>query len=302
MVTHGLARRPPASLYTAPMGVAFYKMNGLGNDFVVVDARARKVRFSAEAARRIGDRHRGVGFDQLLSIEPSNGAGDAVMRIWNPDGSLAEACGNGTRCVADLLMTETKKSGATISTPGGLLSCAREADGRVTVDMGEPKLDWQDIPLAERMDTRVLDIQLGPIDAPVLQGPSAVNMGNPHCIFFVDNAEAHDLKKIGPMIEHHPLFPERANISLAQIKSKNEVRLRVWERGVGMTQACGSAACATVVAAARKRLTDRKVRIVLDGGALDIEWRDDNHVLMTGPTELNFTGELSDRYFADTDS
>ena len=280
------------------MGVTFLKMNGLGNDFVVVDARARKVRFSAEAARRIGDRHRGVGFDQLLSIETANGAGDAVMRIWNPDGSVAEACGNGTRCVADLLMTEMNTSAVTVSTAGGLLACTRGADGRVTVDMGEPKLEWQDIPLAERMDTRTLDIQMGPIDAPVLVGPSAVNMGNPHCIFFVADAEAHDLKKIGPMIEHHPLFPERANISLAQVKNKGEVRLRVWERGVGITQACGSAACATVVAAARKRLTDRQVRVGLDGGTLDILWRDDNHVLMTGPTELNYTGELSDRYFA----
>ncbi len=280
------------------MGVSFFKMNGLGNDFVVVDARARKVSFSAEAARRIGDRHRGVGFDQLLSIEPGNGQGDVVMRIWNPDGSLAEACGNGTRCVADLLLSELGKSVVKISTSGGLLACTRGADGRVSVDMGEPKLEWQDIPLAERMDTRVLDIQVGPIGAPVLVGPSAVNMGNPHCIFFVENAEAHDLRKIGPMIEHHPLFPERANISLAQIKSKSEVRLRVWERGAGQTLACGSAACAAVVAGARKRLTDRMVRVVLDGGALDVEWRHDNHVLMTGPSELNFTGELSDRYFA----
>ncbi len=280
------------------MSVAFFKMNGLGNDFVVVDARARKVAFGPEAARRIGDRHRGVGFDQLLSIEPANGAGDATMRIWNPDGSVAEACGNGARCVADLLLKETKKASVTLATAGGLIACTRASDGRVSVDMGEPKLDWQDIPLAERMDTRVLDIKVGPIDAPVLFGPSAVNMGNPHCIFFVENAEAHDLKKIGPMIEHHPLFPQRANISLAQVKSKGEVRVRVWERGVGLTLACGTAACATAVAAARKRLTDRQVRIVLDGGALDIEWRDDNHVLMTGPTELNFTGELSDRYFA----
>lgn len=284
--------------YIPAMGVTFLKMNGLGNDFVVVDARARKVRLGAEAARRIGDRHRGVGFDQLLSIEPSNGAGDAVMRIWNPDGSMAEACGNGTRCVAELLMTEMNKSAVTLSTAGGLLACMRSADGRVTVDMGEPKLEWQDIPLAERMDTRMLDIQMGPIDAPVLVGPSAVNMGNPHCIFFVADAEAHDLKKIGPMIEHHPLFPERANISLAQVRNKGEVRLRVWERGAGLTLACGSAACAATVAGARKKLTERKVRVVLDGGALDIEWRADNHVLMTGPTELNFTGELDDRYFA----
>jgi diaminopimelate epimerase len=281
------------------MSVAFYKMNGLGNDFVVVDARARKLKLGATAARRIGDRHRGVGFDQLLVIETANGAGDFGLRIWNPDGSEAGACGNGTRCVADLLLSETKKASVTFATKGGLVACTRGADGRVTVDMGEPKLEWQDIPLAERMDTRTLDIKVGPIDAPVLFGPSAVNMGNPHCIFFVADAEAHDLAKIGPMLEYHPLFPERANISLAQVKSKGEIRLRVWERGTGLTLACGTAACAATVAAARRRLSERKVRVVLDGGPLDIDWREDNHVSMTGPVELNFTGELADRYFAD---
>ena len=155
----------------------------------------------------------------MLVIEPAKGGGDAVMRIWNPDGSAAEACGNGARCVADLLLKETGKTNVTLLTAGGLITCSRTDDGRVTVDMGEPKLDWQDIPLAERMDTRTLDIKVGPIDAPVLFGPSAVNMGNPHCIFFVENAEAHDLKKIGPMIENHPLFPERANISLSPCQS-----------------------------------------------------------------------------------
>jgi len=280
------------------MSVAFYKMNGLGNDFVVVDARSRKVRLGAASARLIGDRHRGVGCDQILSIEPANGAGDAAMRIWNPDGSAAEACGNGARCVAQLLIAESQKPTVTLSTAGGLIVCRREADGRITIDMGEPRLEWQEIPLAERMDTRTLDVKVGPIDAPVLFGPSAVNMGNPHCIFFVENAETHDLKKIGPMLEYHPLFPERANISLAQVRSKSEMRLRVWERGAGLTLACGSAACAATVAAARKRLTDRRVRVVLDGGPLDIEWRENNHVTMTGPTELSFTGELDDRYFA----
>ena len=291
-----------ACLYSQFMSTAFFKMNGLGNDFVVIDARERPVAFSAEAARRIGDRHRGVGFDQLLSIEPSKGAGDAIMRIWNPDGSPAQACGNGARCVGDLLLTQSGKPSIALSTPGGLIRCSREPDGRVTVDMGEPKLDWQDIPLAERMDTRTLDIKVGPIDAPVLFGPSAVNMGNPHCVFFVDNIDAHDLRKFGPMLEHHPLFPDRANISIAQVKSKGEIRLRVWERSAGLTQACGSAACATAVAAARKRLTDRRVRIELDGGPLEIFWREDNHVLMTGATELNYTGTLDDRYFARTTS
>jgi len=280
------------------MGVAFYKMNGLGNDFVVIDARLQRVAFSADVAKRIGDRHRGVGFDQLLSIESPKGAGDAIMRIWNPDGSTAMACGNGARCVGDLLLTQIDKPSVLLSTPGGLIRCSREADGRVTVDMGEPKFDWQDIPLAERMDTRTLDIKVGPIDAPVLFGPSAVNMGNPHCIFFVENVDTHDARKIGPMIENHPLFPDRANVSFAQVKSKSEIRVRVWERSAGLTQACGTAACATAVAAARRKLTDRKVRIELDGGVLDIFWREDNHVLMTGPTELNYSGELDDRYFA----
>lgn len=280
------------------MGIAFYKMNGLGNDFVIIDARGQAVAFSAEAAKRIGDRHRGVGFDQLISIEAAPGTADALMRIWNPDGSAAGACGNGARCVGELLLAEGGRPSVTVAAPGRLIVCSRAPDGRVTVDMGEPKLEWQDIPLAERMDTRTLDIKVGPIDAPVLFGPSAVNMGNPHCIFFVEDAQAHDLRKIGPMLEHHPLFPDRANISLAQVRSKGEIRLRVWERGAGLTQACGSAACASVVAAARKRLTDRQVRVELDGGPLDIHWREDNHVLMTGATELNFTGVLDVRYFA----
>jgi diaminopimelate epimerase len=280
------------------MGISFYKMNGLGNDFVIIDARSQAVAFSPEAARRIADRHRGVGFDQLISIERDGHADDVRMRIWNPDGSPAGACGNGARCVGDLLLSQSGRSSVTLAAPGRLITCRREVDGRVAVDMGEPKLEWQDIPLSERMDTRTLDIKVGPIDAPILFGPSAVNMGNPHCIFFVDDAAAHDLRKVGPMIEHHPLFPDRANISLAEVRSKSDIRLRVWERGAGLTQACGSAACASVVAAARKRLTERQVRVELDGGLLDILWRDDNHVLMTGATELNFTGELDERFFA----
>ncbi|MBI1210227.1 MAG: diaminopimelate epimerase [Alphaproteobacteria bacterium] len=280
------------------MDVPFLKMNGLGNDFVIIDARKTPISMTAEAARLIGDRHRGVGYDQLLLIGGAKNGADAEMRIWNADGDEVESCGNGTRCVASLVFGETGKSQMTLWTKGGLLECTRQEDGRVTVDMGEPKLDWQDIPLAERMDTRTIDIKVGPIDAPVLFAPSAVNMGNPHCIFFVDNAETHDLKKIGPMLEYHPMFPERANITIAQINSKGEIRARVWERGAGQTLACGTAACATAVAAARRRMADRKVRIVLDGGPLDIEWREsDNHVLMTGPVELSFTGVLPARYF-----
>jgi len=280
------------------MDVPFLKMNGLGNDFVVIDARKHGLTPGPDAARRIGDRHRGVGFDQLLIIGEGKHGADAEMRIWNADGDEVESCGNGTRCVASLIMAETGKARMSLWTKGGLLDCTREGDDRITVDMGAPKLDWQEIPLAERMDTRILDIKMGPIDAPVLFGPSAVNMGNPHCIFFVDNAEAHDLRKIGPMLEYHPLFPERANITIAQVMSKAEIRAHVWERGVGQTLACGTAACATAVAAARKRLTGRQVRVVLDGGPLDIEWREsDGHVLMTGPTELSFTGTLPAHYF-----
>lgn len=280
------------------MDVPFLKMNGLGNDFVVIDARKHAIAMTEHAARLIGDRHRGVGYDQLLVIGGPKKGADAEMRIWNPDGSEVESCGNGTRCVASLIMAETGKNNMTLWTKGGLLECTRADDGRVTVDMGEPKLEWQDIPLAERMDTRTIDVKVGPIDAPVLFNPSAVNMGNPHCIFFVDNADAHDLKKIGPMLEYHPMFPERANITIAQINARGEIRARVWERGAGQTLACGTAACATAVAAARRRMADRKVRITLDGGPLDIEWREsDNHVLMTGPAELSFSGVLPARYF-----
>lgn len=280
------------------MDVPFSKMNGIGNDFVVIDVRKHKVAIGADAARHIGDRHRGVGFDQMLIIGPGKNGADAEMRIWNSDGSEVESCGNGARCVADVVLSETGKPEVKLWTKGGLLSCTRGSDGRITVDMGAPKLEWQEIPLAERMDTRILDIKVGPIDAPVLFGPSAVNMGNPHCIFFVDNVNAHDIAKLGPMLEYHPLFPERANISFAQVTEKGVIRTRVWERGVGITLACGTAACATAVAAARKNLSGRKSRIVLDGGALDIEWREsDGHVLMTGPAELNYSGVLPGRYF-----
>ena len=280
------------------MDVPFLKMNGLGNDFVVIDARKTPVSITTEAARAIGDRHRGVGYDQLLVIGGPKKGADAEMRIWNPDGSEVESCGNGTRCVASINMAQTGKIRMSLWTKGGLLECTSGDDGRVTVDMGEPKLEWQEIPLAERMDTRTIDVKVGPIDAPVLFNPSAVNMGNPHCVFFVENADAHDLKKIGPMLEYHPMFPERANITIAQIKSKSEIRAHVWERGAGQTLACGTAACATAVSAVRRRMADRKVRVVLDGGPLDIEWREsDNHVLMTGPAELSYTGVLPSRYF-----
>jgi diaminopimelate epimerase len=275
------------------MGTPFLKMNGLGNDFVVLDNRARPLVLTADAARKIADRREGVGCDQIILLDPGQTGADAAMRIWNSDGGEVEACGNATRCIAQLLAEETGRADLTIDTIAGRLLCSVLPNGRVTVDMGEPKFEWQDIPLAERMDTRNIDVKVGPIDAPVLFGPSAVNVGNPHCIFFVPDANAHDLAKIGPMLEYHPMFPERANISLAEVCDKGHIRLRVWERGAGLTRACGTAACASVAAAARKKLTDRKVDVELDGGTLSIEWREsDGHLLMTGPAALNFRGEL----------
>jgi diaminopimelate epimerase len=275
------------------MGTPFLKMNGLGNDFVVLDTRVRALALSADAARQIADRRQGVGCDQIILLEPGKTGADATMRIWNADGGEVEACGNATRCIAQVLAKEVGRSELAIDTIAGRLLCTVLPDGRVTVDMGAPKFDWQDIPLAERMDTRNIDVKVGPIDAPVLFGPSAVNVGNPHCIFFVSDANAHDLGKLGPMLEYHPMFPERANISLAQVRDPSHIRLRVWERGAGLTRACGTAACASVAAAARKKLTGRKVAVELDGGTLTIDWREsDDHILMTGPAALNFRGEL----------
>lgn len=275
------------------MGTPFLKMNGLGNDFVVLDKRAQDLAISGEAARWIADRRAGIGCDQIIVLEPPQVGADVTMRIWNADGGEVEACGNATRCIAQLLAQEIGRNEIVIDTMAGRLRCAVLPDERVTVDMGEPKFDWQDIPLAERMDTRNIDVKVGPIDAPVLFGPSAVNVGNPHCIFFVPDVAAHDLAKIGPMLEYHPMFPQRANISLAQVRDKSHIRLRVWERGVGITHACGTAACATLAAAARKKLTNRKAEVELEGGTLTIEWREsDNHILMTGPAALNFRGEL----------
>ncbi|MDR3512668.1 MAG: diaminopimelate epimerase [Caulobacteraceae bacterium] len=274
------------------MSRPFLKMNGLGNDFVVVEARSAPFHPGADEARAIADRGRGIGCDQLIAIEPSSRA-DAFMRIWNADGGEVEACGNATRCVGWLLMQATGRDRATIETGAGLLSAARAEDGQITVDMGEPGLDWSQIPLAEAMDTRNIELQVGPIDAPVLHTPGCVSMGNPHVVFFVPDVKTAPVREVGPMIEHHHLFPERANVGFAQIVSRDRIRLRVWERGAGETKACGTGACAALVAAARRGLTDRKAVVELEGGALTIEWRAaDNHVLMTGPVAVEFTGTL----------
>lgn len=273
-------------------GVHFWKMNGLGNDFVILDLRSNPHQVREDEAIALADRAHGIGCDQVISIETRDGM--PYMGVWNADGSPSGACGNAARCVGWLLMEEAASEAIDFLSPSGPIAARRIGAQRIEVDMGEPRLSWRQIPLSEQMDdTRFIDIKLGPIDKPVLWGPSAVNMGNPHCIFFVDDAEAQALEKFGPMIEYHPLFPERANVSVAQVKSRHMIRLRVWERGAGITSACGTAACAALVAAARRRLTARKATVELDGGPLAIEWREDtNHVFMTGPFELEHEGIL----------
>ena len=267
-------------------------MNGLGNDFVVLDARRGAFQFNEASALKIADRRHGVGCDQVIIMQPSAKA-DVYMRILNADGSEVSACGNATRCIAWIVAQETGKSQLSIETKAGLLSADVASEQSITIDMGEPKFGWQDIPLAEEFrDTRAFELQIGPIDNPVLHSPSAINVGNPHAIFWVDDVDAHDLSRFGPLLENHPIFPERANISLAQITSPSSLRLRTWERGSGLTKACGTAACAAAVCAVRKKFTGRSVRVSLPGGDLLIDWRADNHIMMTGPAQLDFLGEL----------
>jgi diaminopimelate epimerase len=279
----------PQSVATlAPAGRPFLKMHGLGNDFVILDARQRPVSLPEPVVRGIADRHTGVGFDEMLIMEPArDGRADAYMGIRNADGSEAEACGNGARCVAWLLMRERGTDRILLETKGGMIEGAIERDGRVTIDMGPARTDWREIPLASPADTLHLPIAEGPLADPV-----GVSMGNPHAVFFVPDAEAVDLPKLGPALEHHAMFPQRANIEVVSVLSPEKIRMRVWERGAGITRACGSGACAVLVAAARRGLTGRKAEIVLDGGPLSIAWRDDNHVLMTGPVTVTFAGTL----------
>ena len=276
-------------------GIAFRKMNGLGNDFVVVDVRVSGRRFSGAEIARISDRATGIGCDQFIVLEPARPGFDVFMRIYNGIGEEVEACGNATRCIARLVMDENGTEQALVDTVAGVLVATPAGPDRITVDMGRPRLAWDEIPLAEKFhDTRAIELQIGPIDDPILHSPAVVNIGNPHAIFFVDDVDAIDLAAIGPMIEHHPMFPERANITIAQVTDQDQIRIRVWERGAGLTRACGTAACATGVAAIRKRLSGRVVEIVLPGGPLQIEWREsDEHVLMTGPFELEYEGVLT---------
>ena len=276
------------------MSRPFLKMNGLGNDFVVVEARDEAFRPTPEEARAIADRASGVGCDQLIAIEPTTRA-DAFMRIWNADGGEVGACGNATRCVAWLLMEAAGRDDVVIETEAGLLAATRaDGDKRVSVDMGPPELRWDRIPLAEEMDTKGIELQVGPIDAPHLHTPGAVNMGNPHVVFFVDDEPTDALVKgSGSLIEHHPMFPAGVNVGFAFVKAPDRIRLRVWERGAGMTLACGTGACAALVACARRGLTGRAATIEMDGGELHVEWREtDGHVIMTGPVTLEFTGRL----------
>lgn len=268
----------------------FLKMHGLGNDFVVIDARERPLKLSETQARLIADRRVGVGCDQLLILEkPKNPKlADVFMRILNPDASEAGACGNGTRCVADLLMREGGRDHLVIETIAGLLDAERASGNRVTVDMGPARLDWREVPLKEACDTLHIPLTLGPLSDPV-----GTNMGNPHATFFVADAEKIDLASLGPVLERHAMFPERANIGIVQVLSPEKLRFRVWERGAGITMACGSGACAALVAASRRGLTGRKANVVLDGGELEIEWAKDGHVMMTGPVAISFTGTLA---------
>jgi diaminopimelate epimerase len=269
--------------------IPFTKMHGLGNDFVVIDRRKGGVALSAERMRAIGDRHRGVGFDQLVFIDPpSNGRADVAFRFHNQDGSEAGACGNGTRCVAAAVMAEDGRDTLAIETIAGLLRAEKRKDGLYAVDMGPARTGWQDIPLARECDTLALPIETGP-----LAQPAAVNMGNPHCVFFVPDAEAVALETYGLELEHHPLFPERTNVEVASIAGRDKIRLRVWERGVGITLACGSGACAAAVAASRRGLTSRRVEIAVDGGMLSVDWQEDGHVVLTGPVAVSFTGSLA---------
>jgi diaminopimelate epimerase len=267
----------------------FVKMHGCGNDFVVLDERAGRIGITPARAAAIADRRTGVGCDQLIVLEPppAHSDADAFMRIRNPDGSEAGACGNATRCVAHLLAHETGRLTQIIRTTSGDLRAEMLPDGSMRVNMGPVWLDWPDIPLARPVDTLHLDLALGP-----LADPAAASIGNPHATFFVADVASVPVAEFGPRLEHDPLFPERANIGFAQVLAPDRIRLRVWERGAGLTLACGSGACAALVNAHRRGLTGRRATLEMDGGELTIEWRGDGHVLMTGPVATAFTGEI----------
>ncbi|MFA5582176.1 MAG: diaminopimelate epimerase [Paracoccaceae bacterium] len=272
----------------SPRSLPFTKMHGAGNDFVIIDSRGESApRVVPALARALGDRHRGVGFDQLAEIRAGADGADITLDFWNADGTMAGACGNATRCAARLVMDERGRDALAIRTTRGMLQARREG-GAIWVNMGPPILDWAGIPLARDID---------PAHLPLPGDPAAVGMGNPHCVFFVDDAEAVDLAARGPVVEHDPLFPQRTNVEFAQIRGRDDIRMRVWERGTGITLACGSGACAVAVAAHMRGLTDKNVRIEADGGWLGVDWRDDG-VWLSGPTALVFSAMVSPELLA----
>jgi diaminopimelate epimerase len=279
--------------------IPFRKMNGLGNDFVVLDARQRPLAINEEQARAIANRATGIGCDQLIVMEKSPRA-DVRMRIWNAEGGEVESCGNASRCVADIVMTENASNSATIDTKGGYLSATRAGKLMVTIDQGKPRFDWDQIPLSEKFaDTRHIELQVGPIDAPLIHSPSVVNVGNPHCIFWVKDLDVVNLGKVGPMLENHPLFPERTNVELAMVEARDHVVVKVWERGAGLTQACGTAACAVMAAGHRIKIIDFRCTVTLPGGDLFMSIDPDTgHVIMTGPLQYDFEGVLPEGLLA----
>jgi diaminopimelate epimerase len=267
------------------MNLPFRKMHGLGNDFVIFDGRSTPVHLTGDQIRHIGDRRRGVGFDQLAILEPSDKTDAVFMRIYNPDGSEAGACGNATRCVAHVLMAEAGAKSCAVETISGILECMHTENDLICVDMGMPGLEWNEIPLSKQCDTLHLPLEGDPV---------GVSMGNPHCVHFCEDVRDVYVDKLGPKVEHDPLFRERTNVEYVSMFGKDHLRMRVWERGAGITQACGTGACAAAVAAIRRGLTGRRVRVTLDGGDLLIEWREsDSHVLMTGPVAYSFEGTIS---------
>lgn len=275
-------------------GIPFRKMNGLGNEIIVADMRGRDDRVAAAAALAL-NADPATRFDQIMAIHDAVTPGTAnYIEIINSDGSQAEACGNGMRCVVQALAGETGGKAFTFETVAGILTAEEHADGLISVDMGKPRFGWRDIPLAEEFaDTRAIELQIGPIDAPVLHSPSVASMGNPHAIFWVeDDVWTYELERFGPLLENHPIFPGRANISIAQVTSRETIVLRTWERGAGLTRACGTAACAAAVSGARTGRTGRQVTVTLPGGDLRLDWRADDHVMMTGPAEFEFAGTL----------
>lgn len=272
---------------------SYIRMNGAGNAFIVVQAFEEGFHPTEAEVRALAAAEAGLGgFDQLIGVEPSETA-DAFMRVWNADGSMVQTCGNALRCVGWLLLEATDKEEVVIDTLAGPTTARRTGHHQVTVDMGQPRLDWTEVPLAEEMDTRRIELQVGPIDAPLLHTPGAVSMGNPHVVFFTDQQDDAFVRGSGSLIEHHPLFPEGVNVGFAKVIDRGHIRLRVWERGAGLTLACGTGACAALVATARRGLTDRKATVVVDGGTLTIDWDEaSGHVFMTGPVEIERTGLL----------